>query len=325
MSGTAPKFEKTDIHSVLMGVDLPALIARQGIKLTKRGREYVGCCPFHAEKSPSFTVYEEKGRDRYKCFGCGAGGDALSFLEKYLHVSTGEALGMLTGKANLPVMRAANLPPRQTIEVNASLEERKLGFARQIWHEAIPQHPVLQAYFKARRLTMNVPITLRLHEACLHAPSQQKLPAMIAPIQSCDGQFMGVHRTYLKPDGSGKAAVEPAKMMLGVARGGTIRLGPLRENMVIGEGIETVCSVLPKLPEYSGLTFLSLNNLANLHLPANVQNIVLLADADMKQDMSGFYRDQAGRLQMACARRRVRIAWPVAGSDFNDMLMTEGS
>ena len=50
------------------------------IKLTKKGKEYWGCCPFHPEKTPSFSVNDEKGF--YYCFGCGAKGDVYSYLEE---------------------------------------------------------------------------------------------------------------------------------------------------------------------------------------------------------------------------------------------------
>src|SRR5439155_20445673 len=56
---------------------LSALIGRQ-IKLQRAGREWKACCPFHKEKTPSFTINDEKGF--YHCFGCGAHGDAIRFL-----------------------------------------------------------------------------------------------------------------------------------------------------------------------------------------------------------------------------------------------------
>ena len=56
---------------------LSAVIA-PSVKLTKAGREYKACCPFHNEKSPSFFVNDEKGF--YHCFGCGVHGDAIRFL-----------------------------------------------------------------------------------------------------------------------------------------------------------------------------------------------------------------------------------------------------
>ena len=64
---------------VLESTDLVALVS-QTVKLRKSGPRYVGCCPFHGEKTPSFFVFPHTGT--YKCFGCGDGGDAISFLQK---------------------------------------------------------------------------------------------------------------------------------------------------------------------------------------------------------------------------------------------------
>lgn len=64
------------------------------VKLTRRGREYQGLCPFHQEKSPSFNVVEEKGF--YHCFGCGAHGDAISFITAVEGLSFPDALQRLS-------------------------------------------------------------------------------------------------------------------------------------------------------------------------------------------------------------------------------------
>ena len=58
-------------------IPLSELIGRK-VKLTHKGREYTGLCPFHKEKTPSFTVNDDKGF--YHCFGCGAHGDIIRFL-----------------------------------------------------------------------------------------------------------------------------------------------------------------------------------------------------------------------------------------------------
>ena len=59
-----------------------ALVQRHGVELKKSGRSYKGRCPFHQEKSPSFYVWPEE--KRFKCFGCHAGGDAISFVQRLL-------------------------------------------------------------------------------------------------------------------------------------------------------------------------------------------------------------------------------------------------
>jgi len=71
------------------------------VKLKKVGRNYVGLCPFHSEKTPSFTVSPEK--QIFKCFGCGAGGDVITFYMKIKGLSFKEALLELAEKAGIEV------------------------------------------------------------------------------------------------------------------------------------------------------------------------------------------------------------------------------
>jgi len=85
-------------------VPLAELIARR-VKLKKRGREHEGLCPFHSEKTPSFTVSEAKGF--YHCFGCGAHGDAIGFVMRSEGLSFPEAVEKLAGEAGLPVPQSS--------------------------------------------------------------------------------------------------------------------------------------------------------------------------------------------------------------------------
>ena len=71
------------------------------VKLTKRGREHLGLCPFHKEKTPSFTVNDEKGF--YHCFGCGEHGSAIDFVMKVENVSFPEAVERLAHDAGMTV------------------------------------------------------------------------------------------------------------------------------------------------------------------------------------------------------------------------------
>jgi DNA primase len=79
---------------------LSAIIA-PSVKLIKAGREYKACCPFHQEKTPSFTVNDEKGF--YHCFGCGAHGDAIRFLTDARGLPFMDAVKELAGKAGMEV------------------------------------------------------------------------------------------------------------------------------------------------------------------------------------------------------------------------------
>ena len=79
-------------------IGLADLIGRH-LKLTRRGNEYVGLCPFHSEKTPSFTVNEQKGF--YHCFGCGAHGDAISFAMNHLRFDFLAAVEQLASDAGI--------------------------------------------------------------------------------------------------------------------------------------------------------------------------------------------------------------------------------
>src|SRR4051794_4335040 len=79
---------------------LSAVIAPT-VKLIRAGREWKACCPFHNEKTPSFTVNDDKGF--YHCFGCGAHGDAIRFLTDQRGMPFMDAVKDLAGKAGLDV------------------------------------------------------------------------------------------------------------------------------------------------------------------------------------------------------------------------------
>ena len=79
---------------------LSALIGRT-VKVTKAGREYKACCPFHNEKSPSFTINDEKGF--YHCFGCSAHGDAIRWMTDQRGLSFMDAIKELAAEAGMDV------------------------------------------------------------------------------------------------------------------------------------------------------------------------------------------------------------------------------
>lgn len=88
----------TVVEEVRRATDIVDIIS-QYVRLQKRGKNYLGLCPFHTEKTPSFTVNREKGL--YHCFGCGAGGNVFTFLTQHDRVSFGEALRQLAARANI--------------------------------------------------------------------------------------------------------------------------------------------------------------------------------------------------------------------------------
>ena len=73
------------------------------LTLRKMGHNYIGLCPFHSEKTPSFTVNEEKGI--FHCFGCGVGGNVFSFLMQYEHLSFPEAVEKVAKRYGIQIER----------------------------------------------------------------------------------------------------------------------------------------------------------------------------------------------------------------------------
>ena len=70
------------------------------VQLKRKGRLHGGLCPFHSEKSPSFYVYPET--QSYYCFGCGSGGDVITFIKKINNIDYVEAVKLLAGRAGMP-------------------------------------------------------------------------------------------------------------------------------------------------------------------------------------------------------------------------------
>ena len=89
----------SDIDRIRREVSLPDIVRTMGgVELFPSGHEFEGCCPFHAEKTPSFTLFPGKdGVWRFHCFGCGVGGDVIDFVSKLQGVDTAEAIKILNG------------------------------------------------------------------------------------------------------------------------------------------------------------------------------------------------------------------------------------
>jgi DNA primase len=99
------------VREIQARVDLLAYVS-QYVTLRKRGREYVGLCPFHAEKTPSFSLNAEKGV--WHCYGCDAGGDLISFVKRYENVEFPDALRMLANRAGVELHESEDFQRRRS-------------------------------------------------------------------------------------------------------------------------------------------------------------------------------------------------------------------
>ena len=148
MAGLIPQ---SFIDELLDRIDIVDVVDSR-VKLKKTGKNYSACCPFHDEKSPSFTVSPDK--QFYYCFGCGASGSALGFILDYERLNFPDAVEELAKMAGLEVPREArNDSPAQQERKSLYklLEQADQFFQLQLRHSPAKQHAV--NYLQGRGLT----------------------------------------------------------------------------------------------------------------------------------------------------------------------------
>lgn len=127
-------------------------IVGRRVKLTRRGTEYLGLCPFHHEKSPSFTVSEEKGF--YHCFGCGAHGDAINFLMQAEKLTFYEALEVLARQTGMVIPQASEEEAKKAqkqASLHEIMEKACLFYEKQLF---LPVGKQALSYLQGRGLTL---------------------------------------------------------------------------------------------------------------------------------------------------------------------------
>jgi DNA primase len=293
-----------DLEAIRSANPLPS-VAGASLKLHRAGREWKACCPFHADRSPSFTIFD--GGARFHCFGCGAGGDVLDFVGKLHGVGLREAAEML-GSTQLPTVVHRPLPPEPERDTTAE--------AIAIWKDAVSAAGTpAEAYLGGRGLHLPIPASIRF--ARLPYGSRGKLhPCLVALLASAENKAVGIQRTYLKPDGSGKADVPTPKLSLGQVRGAAIRLAPGAAQLVVTGGLEDGLTLQQELGQ-AVWAATGEGNMASMLLPEGVRTVVIGADGDPAGEGHAKRAAEAYALE----GREVRIIRPEPGfKDFNDQL-----
>ncbi len=149
-----------DIERIRSTVSIVDVVG-QHVQLRKAGRNWVGLCPFHAERSPSFNVREETGR--YKCFGCDASGDVFTFVQEIDHVDFVEAVEQLAGRAGIQLTYTTTGQSRERARRKRLVEA--MGTAVDWYHERLLDDPAARPardYLRARGLAGDVARTYRI-------------------------------------------------------------------------------------------------------------------------------------------------------------------
>jgi DNA primase len=136
------------IDELVARADIVELIGSR-VPLKKHGKEFKACCPFHGEKTPSFTVVPDK--QFYHCFGCSAHGTALGFLMEHDHLSFVEAVEDLAARVGLEVPREDNQSARTSTPTDGLFAA--LDKAAELYRNELTNCERAKDYFKARGLT----------------------------------------------------------------------------------------------------------------------------------------------------------------------------
>lgn len=142
------KFSESFIATLRQKVPLSTHVAKH-MRLLRKGRLLMGLCPFHGEKTPSFSLNETRGT--YHCFGCGARGDVIDFVRQHQRVSFGEAVIILANAVGMEL-------PKDTSESALAMHAQRdlyrvMEAACQWYQKNLQENPVALDYLKKRGLT----------------------------------------------------------------------------------------------------------------------------------------------------------------------------
>ena len=274
----------------------------------KAGSGWIARCPAHDDRNPSLSL--STGKDGKVLLRCLAGCDQAQVIDALRARGLWEHRGRYCG---MPRAAKADHPKNAPSERD---DTDRTEYALRIWRAAVPASNTLaETYLQSRGLRLPLTFTLRFHGGLKH-PSGGIWPAMVALVSRGPNDApLAVHRTFLARDGSGKAPVDPKKMMLGPCRGGAVRFSQPTDLLMVGEGIET-CLAAMQATGNPAWAALSTSGLRALDLPESLREVIVLADGDDPGEAAA--RDCAMGWQRE--GRRVRIARPPRGQDFNDML-----
>ena len=190
--------------------------------------------------------------------------------------------------------------------------------ALRLWREAMPIGDTIAArYLRGRGITCALPATLRFHPECWHGSTATRHPALVAAVTGGNGP--AIHRTYLRPDGSGKAGLDGGnKLMLGATTGGAVRLTDGGTRLVVAEGIETALSLACGILSGPATVWaaLSASGMRSLRLPQHPGRLTVATDGDEPGRAAGH----------ALATRAHGLGWQVSllpapeDRDWNDVL-----
>jgi hypothetical protein len=288
-------------------MDIDAATLTKTLRGKWHGLYGLAYCPAHRNtRTPALSL--ANGKSGRLLAYCHAGCDFLAIMDSL------RELGLLNNDLIRTAPIEAGLPRRRSRR--KSQTKNQPARANLIWSKARPTKGTqAETYLRARGITCQLPDTLRFSPSCWHNTGSHH-PAMVGLVEG--GHSFAVHRTYLQADGSGKAQVQSAKMMLGPCAGGAVRLSQTDGTLLICEGIETGLSLLSGLLQGPSTVWaaLSTSGVKSLRLPPQTGLLTVAADGDAPGREAAY----------ALASRADSLGWVVSllpapeGRDWNDVL-----
>lgn len=283
-----------------------------GVKLYRIGNSWKGLCPFHKEKTPSFHVSDMRGT--FKCFGCGAHGDAIDFVMLTHNVDFRRACEILGHNTLKTTVRSE---PARLIDTSVEEDDsRRLKHAHSLWLKREDLGMLAAEYLQTHRkinLELATPYLGYVPQAYC-AFTRKPEPALISPIQNSKGHVTAVQLIYLGPEGDSLRDEKGRRLKrtFGLMQDGAVRLSSPSASMGLAGSVEDALSVIQR---YSIPTWAVCGEmrLARAWVPDDVETIFIFADADEAGKRFAEEAREAHR-----RKRHVEVVYPQHGKDFNE-------
>lgn len=289
----------------------------KGIKLKKSGNDYQGLCPFHNERTPSFTVNDAK--EFGHCFGCGWHGDVIRFVMDREGCSFREAYQRIAND-DLPTWTPQE---RSKVQAQQRLEDlEKEKDARLFYADATPITGTPGSiYLQARGITIVPPDCVRFGMV----PSWRnkdtgewgrKRPAIICGAQDATGAIVGIQRIFFKNDNP-TLGKKDCKLSLGTIKGSALRLAPAGRAVIMAEGPEDGLSIAQEGPGLPVWVPFGTSMMPAVDFPATVRRVIIAG----QNNTAGRIAGNKAAIALADRGLEVSFAWPNAVyDDWNDQL-----
>jgi putative DNA primase/helicase len=282
-----------------------AQIAR-ALGLRPAGGEFTGRCPCCGYPS-GFSIAERNGRTLLYCH---AGGCSQADLIEALRKAG------LWHNAREPRPTTRDESSRVGKPPTSGAPDRDAQILA-MWRRSRPVADTLaETYLRSRGYMGAIPAVLRFAAGRHPSACERWFPMLVAAvaIEGRADQVVALHRTFLGEDGRGKADIDPDKMTLGPSKGAAVALAPAGPALAVAEGIESGLSYMQATgtPTWAAV---SAGGLRSLLLPPHVADVVIACDPDAP----GMIAAHAAARRWLAEGRRVSLARPPLGLDFNDL------